>query len=72
MDNRIGIIMPSSTWTMAWMHRQNPRWLWVHLVPWLAWLIMWSCGIILGIQSEWFDAHAWRQGLSWMQRKGDG
>ena len=27
MDNRIGIIMPSSTWTMAWLHRQNPRWL---------------------------------------------
>ena len=63
MDRMVGIRLPSSTRNMAWLHHRIPAGSRVHLVPWSACLIGWTCGIFSGRQLAWYSAHTRRWDL---------
>ena len=64
VDKRVGIIMPHSTLTMAWLHHRTHYGSRVHLLPWSDRSIGQACIIMSGRQSEWSTTHTKRRGPS--------
>ena len=71
VDKRVGIIMPSCMWVMAWLHCRIHNVSRVNLVPWLTCSIGWACGVMSGRQLEWSAAHDRRRGPSQRWSTGD-
>ena len=71
VDKRVGVIMPSSTRIMTWLHCRTQNGSRVHLVPWSACSIGWACGLISGRYLSWSAAHTRRWGPSRRRRMGE-
>ena len=71
MDRRVVTRLPSSVWTVAWFHFQNPAGSRVHLIPWSACLIGGACVQTTGEKSTWFAAPDRPLGISWRRHTGD-
>ena len=68
VDRRVGIRIPASTLTMAWLPCQTPAGSRVNLTPWSDYLIGRACWPMSGRQSTWSAAPTRRGGISCRRR----